>query len=83
MGGRFTTTSRPGPSLVDGLGEGSGTPQDTAPSLFPGPPSSRTSPRPSESGGLRKKAKICVLAHSPPEDHHSTNGWLNGPTVPA
>lgn len=70
---RFTTTSRPGPSLVDGLGKGSGTLKDTAPSLFPGLPSSLTGPRPIELGDLRKKAKICLLAHSPLEDHHSTN----------
>ena len=38
MGNRFSTASRPGPSPVGVLGEGSGALQDTAPSLFSGHP---------------------------------------------
>ena len=73
MGERFAATSRLGPSLVDDLGKDSGNLQNTAPNLFAGPLSSLTGPRPGELGGLRKKAQICLLAHSPPEDHHSTS----------
>ena len=27
--------------------------------------------------GPRKNASICLLPHSPPNDHHSANSWLN------
>ena len=37
------------------LGEGSGALQDTAPSLFPGPPSSRAGPKPGELEGTGRK----------------------------
>ena len=48
MGERLTAASKPGP----GLGEGSGTLQDTAPSLFPGPPQVTCCAGPRQGGPL-------------------------------
>ena len=62
---------------VGGCGESSGALQDTAPSLFSGPPRSQAGPRQCELEGPEEKARICLLPHSPPDDHH---GWLNGTT---
>ena len=79
-GDRFSTASRPGPSPVVVLGEGSGALQDTAPSLFSGPPSLPAGVR---AGGLevpREKARIPLLPHCLTEDHHSLDLLLNGLT---
>ena len=73
MGKRVTTASRPEPRLVEGLTEGSGALQDIVPSLFPGPFSSPTGPRLGELEGIRKVARICLLPHSPPDDHHAAD----------
>ena len=58
-------------------GESSGALQDTAPSLFSGPSSSQAGLRQGELEGPEEKAGICLLPHSPPDDHHC---WLNGTT---
>ena len=71
-GGEAHHSSRPGPWLVEGHSEGSG-----APSLFPEPSSSPTGPRLCKLEGLQKKAWFCLLAHFPPDDHHTTDTWLN------
>ena len=70
MGERVTTTSRPGSGQLGGLGKGSGALQDTAPSLF-------------ELEGPREKAGIGLLSNSLPEDHHSSDLWLNSPLTVA
>ena len=61
------------------LGEGSGVLQDTAPSLFPGHTSSLTGQRLGKQEGPVEKARIHLLPHFPPEDHHSTSHWLKAP----
>ena len=60
-----------------GLGKGPGALQDTAPSLFPGAPSSPAGPRPAELEGPREKAKqdasdlvLQLRTATPP-----TTGW--------
>ena len=71
-GKRFTTAPRPG------LHQWVGALQDTAPSLFPGSLSSPTGPRlGNRPEGPREKARIWVLPHCPPDDHYSTDLWLN------
>ena len=67
---RFKVWARP----ESGLGKGSGTLQETAPSLFPGPPSSRTGQKPVVGPG--EKTRIPLLPHSPPEDHRWGNHRL-------
>ena len=62
---------------LGGCGESSGALQDTAPSLFSGPPSSQAGLRQGEPEGPEEKAGICLLPQSPPDDHHR---WLNGTT---
>ena len=79
-GDRFSTASRPGPSPVGVLGEGSGALQDTAPSLFSGPPKL---PAGSRAGGLEvpgEQARIPLLPHCLTENHHSLDLLLNGLT---
>ena len=74
-GERFTAGPRP----LGGLGEGSGVLQDTAPSLFPGHASLPTAQRPSKQEGPVEKARIHLLPHFPPEEHHSASHWLKAP----
>ena len=76
IGERFTTASRAGPRLVEGLSKGSGTLQGVIPSLFPRPFSLPTSPRLGELEGLGEKARICLLPDSPPHNHPSTAVWV-------
>ena len=52
----FTTASRPGTGLVEGLSEVSGALQDVVPNLFPGPSSSPAGPRLGKLEGLQEKA---------------------------
>ena len=59
----------------------SGTLQDIAPSLFLRPPRSPAGLRLGELEGPGKKAGICLLPHSPPDDHHSADHWLNSPLM--
>ena len=73
----FTTASNPGPKLVKGLSEDSGALQGIVPSLSPGPFSLPAGPRLGELEELQEKAWICLLPHSPPDDHHTTDPWLN------
>ena len=67
-------------SPVGSLGQG-WSPQDTALSLSLGNllPTrlEAASLRLGEHEGPRKNARICLLPHSPPNDHHSANSWLN------
>ena len=53
--------------------------QDRALSLFPGPPhpGSPAGPGLSELERPREKVGICLSPHSPPDDHYSTDLWLN------
>ena len=75
------------PRSVGGLAEASRALQDTVPSLIPGH-HRPLSPAPSSPAGHRlgelecpwEKAKLCLLPHSPPHEHHSTNPWLNEPS---
>ena len=76
--------------LPQGLGPASGWPwrglwspvgHSTQP--LPWPPRSPAGLRPGELEGPGEKAGICLLPHSPPDDHHSTNRWLNGPLMAA
>ena len=53
---KFTTASRTGPRLAEGLSEGFGALQNIVPRLFPGPSSSPTSPRLGKPQGLQEKA---------------------------
>ena len=46
-------------------------------------PSSSTDPRPGELEGPREKAGIGLLSNSLPEDHHSSDLWLNSPLTVA
>ena len=72
-------TSRPGMRPVGVPSEGSGALQDTAPRLFPGttPPSFPADPQPGALAGTKGEGWIQLLPHSPPDDHHSTDSWLN------
>ena len=63
---------------VDSLGKGSGALQDTAPSLFPGLPSSPASPRPEGLESPGEKARICLLPHSLPDNHDWPELWPDG-----
>ena len=74
-GGEVRHSSRPGPWLVECFSQSSGAPQDIIPNLFPGPPGSRTDSRLGELEGLQEKAWLCLLPHSPPDDHLTTNPW--------
>ena len=70
-GERFIASSRSGPgqrpALVRAL-EPCRT--QTAPSQFPGPLSSLTGLRVGELEASREKARILLLPHSPPDNHH-------------
>ena len=57
---------------ADGLSEGYGVLQHLVPSVVPGPSSSPTGPSLRELQGLQKKARICLLSLSPPDDQHTT-----------
>lgn len=72
IGERFTTASRAGPRLVEGLRKGSEALQGVIPSLFPRPFSLPTGPRLGELEGLGEKARISLLPDTPPHDHPST-----------
>lgn len=71
------TTSRHAPShgavLVKAL-----EPCRTRPQPVPWVPGSRAGPGMGELKGPREKARLRLLPHSP-DDHHSTDSWLNGP----
>ena len=74
---RLKACTRP----VGGLGKGSGALQDTAPSLFPGPPNSVTGSRLGElEGPVRRLGSASYLTLPPPDDHCTADCWLNGPT---
>ena len=64
---RFSAAPRLGPRPVGGLGQGSGVLQDTAPS-----PSVHLLIQ-----GSISYLNPHLLPHSPPNDHHSANSWLN------
>ena len=74
MGERFTAASSPGLRPMGGPGKGSET-LDRAPSLFPGPSSPPTGPRPGELEDSMEKVWIRLLPHSAPEDYHSTDHY--------
>ena len=74
---RFTTTTRPGPRLVEGLRKDPGALEDTVPSLFPGPSSSPTGPRLGKQEGLQDKAWIYLSLPSLPDDPRTTDPWLD------
>ena len=68
---------------VEGLSEGSGALQDRVSRLLPGPTCSPVGPRLGKLEDLQEKAWICLLPHSPPDDHHTTEpGWIASLRVP-
>lgn len=71
MGERFTAAPRPGLRLVGDFREGSEALQDTAPNMFSRVPSSSAGLRLGDLKGLEGKARIHLLPHSPPHNHHS------------
>ena len=75
MGERFTTVSRPGPRLVEGLSQGSRALQDIVPSLFPGP--SRRRPESASYLTLHLMTTDPWLNHFP-NGHSLTVGFLLG-----
>lgn len=60
-----------------GLGLARGWPWGGPWSLFPGPSSSPAGLSLGELEGLLEKARIRLLPHSLPDEHQSTNHWLN------
>ena len=52
-------------------------PAGHSPSLFPGLLKLTCWPKARWAGGHREKARICLITHSPPDDHHSPYHWLN------
>ena len=76
----FTAASRPSPgqwmALVSAL-EPCRTQPPACLLAVPSPTSSPAGPRLGKLEGLREKAGICLLPHSPPEDHSTTNCWLS------
>ena len=68
-----------GSLLPQGLGLARGWPWGGPWSLFPGPPSSTASLSLGELEGPLEKARIHLLPQSLPDDHQSTNHWLNHP----
>ena len=64
---------------VGGLGEGSGALQDT-PQSVPWAPQLTCQARGRVAGGPRGEGQDPPLTSLSPEDHHSMDHWLNGPT---
>ena len=52
-------------------------PRGVAPSLFPGPSSSPAGPRLGELEDLQERPWICLLLQAPPDDHHTSDRFLN------
>ena len=81
-GDRSTFASRLGPQLVEALVRALKPCRTESPVYSPGPSSSSTGPRLGKLERLQK-AWICLLPHSPPDDRHTTDPWLNHfPVVP-
>ena len=66
------SASGPGSWLMEGLSEGSGGLQDIVPVCSLGPPTHPLAHGWVNSRGLQQKTGICLLPHSPPDDHHTT-----------
>ena len=74
---RYTTALRPGTSQWITLTRAVEPCRTQPPACYVGAPAHLLAQDQVNWGTPREPAEICLLPHFPPEDHHSTNRWLN------